>query len=174
MILIEADMRAAVAADRGLRTNGSRPSGASNGDADSAGRQPARAADQVGLSELLARDGAMHVRQVLAPTSQEGLWVIPPGERLADPYPLFTSERIREVIEQAAREADVVIIDTPPLLAAAESQVISASVDGAVMVVDSIATQPGAALEARDQLQRGGANILGVVLNRVSKSSAIR
>ena len=148
VILVEADMRA--------RNDGER-----------SGRRPE------GLAELLRSAGRVDIRNYMIETDFPGLWIIPSGTRSEDPYTLFSSDRIQEVIAQATAEADLVIIDTPGLLAAAESQLISAGTDGSVLVLDATTTQPSAALEARDLLRRGGANILGVVLNRVSKSSAV-
>ena len=150
MILVEADMRSHD--DEEERTNGRRPEG---------------------LSDLLRTAGRVDIRSYIRETDFPGLWVIPAGTRTDDPYALFSSDRIQEVIAQATAEADLVIIDTPGLLAAAESQLISAGTDGSVLVLDTTTTTPSAAIEARDLLRRGGANILGVVLNRVSKSSAV-
>lgn len=149
VILVEADMRSH---DDDDRSNGRRPEG---------------------LSDLLRTAGRVDIRSYIRETDFPGLWVIPAGSRTEDPYALFSSDRIQEVIAQATAEADLVIIDTPGLLAAAESQLISAGTDGSVLVLDTTTTPPAAALEARDLLRRGGANILGVVLNRVSKSSAV-
>ena len=149
VILVEADMRSHANGDR---KNGRRPEG---------------------LSDLLRTAGRVDIRSYIQETDFPGLWVIPAGSRTDDPYALFSSDRIQEVIAQATAEADLVIIDTPGLLAAAESQLISAGTDGSVLVLDATTTPPSAAVEARDLLRRGGANILGVVLNRVSKSSAV-
>jgi capsular exopolysaccharide synthesis family protein len=149
VILVEADMRSHVGEER---TNGRRPEG---------------------LSDLLRTAGRVDIRSYIRETDFPGLWVIPAGTRTDDPYALFSSDRIQEVIAQATAEADLVIIDTPGLLAAAESQLISSGTDGSVLVLDSTTTTPSAAIEARALLRRGGANILGVVLNRVSKSSAV-
>jgi capsular exopolysaccharide synthesis family protein len=148
VILIEADMRTA--------TNGDH-----------------RAAPDMGLADLLEGTSRPNLGQVLSETNYPGLYVIPAGDRPNDPYSLFSTDRIRDVIHQATAEADLVVIDTPSLLSAAESQLISSGVDGTVLVLDATSTQPGAAVEARDQLRRGGAKILGVIINRVSKSPAI-
>lgn len=149
VILVEADMRSHDGEDR---ANGRRPEG---------------------LSDLLRTVGRVDIRSYIRETDFPGLWVIPAGTRTDDPYALFSSDRIQEVIAQATAEADLVIVDTPGLLAAAESQLISAGTDGSVLVLDATSTAPSAAIEARDLLRRAGANILGVVLNRVSKSSAV-
>ena len=141
-----------------------------NGDGPRAtGRKPTP-----GLSDLLADDGHKDIRDYMSPTKQPGLLVMNAGSAAIDRYAVFSGGRLKELLGQASFEADLVVVDTPPLLGAAESQVISAGVDGSILVLDSTMTQPTAALEARDLLARSGANVLGVVLNRVNKSSAIR
>jgi polysaccharide biosynthesis transport protein len=129
--------------------------------------------DRAGLSDLLNNGARSDIRNYLLETDHPGLWVMPSGGGSDDPYTLFSSDRVSEVIAQACVHADMVIVDTPALLGAAEGQVLSAGTDGSVLVLDSTSTQPGAALEARDILRRSGSNILGVVLNRVPKSSAV-
>jgi capsular exopolysaccharide synthesis family protein len=120
-----------------------------------------------GLADLLAGDGAVSLREAVSDTDMPNLKVIAPGAMPTDPYSLFKTDRIREVVAQAREHADLVVVDTPALLQAAEGQVISSGVDGTVLVLDSLGTQTGAAVEAKELLVRGQANILGVVLNRV-------
>lgn len=126
-----------------------------------------------GLSDLLTGAGGQDLRAYLSTTSQPGLLVMNAGTATADPHALFSSSRISELMGQASFEADLVVVDTPSLLGAAESQVISAGVDGSILVLDATLTQPAAAVEARDVLARSGVNVLGVVLNRINKSSSI-
>jgi capsular exopolysaccharide synthesis family protein len=133
----------------------------------------ANGGERAGLADLLNGGARSDIRNYMVETDYPGLWVIPSGGGADDPYTLFSSDRVSDVIAQACVHADMVIVDTPALLGAAEGQVLSAGTDGSVLVVDSTSTQPGAALEARDVLRRSGSNILGVVLNRVPKSSAV-
>jgi polysaccharide biosynthesis transport protein len=63
------------------------------------------------------------------------------------------------------RYYDVVILDTPPLLAASEAAVLCASADGVVLVVRAGQTERSAAQEAIQQLGLVGARIVGAVLN---------
>jgi succinoglycan biosynthesis transport protein ExoP len=155
VILIRADIR-----DQRTLTNG-----AENG-------RPAREGAP-GLSDLLADAGRPDIQAYLSRTSQPNLFVMNAGADASDPYTLFSSSRISEVMGQAGLEADLVVVDTSSLLSAAESQIISAGTDASVLVLDTTTTQPIAALEARDVLQRSGANVVGVVLNRVNKGSSI-
>lgn len=126
-----------------------------------------------GLSDLLANGRTKDIRSYLQPTSQPGLWVMNAGTDTSDPYALFSTARIAELMSEAAVEADLVVVDTASLLGAAESQIVSAGVDASVLVLDTTLTQPMTALEARDILARGGANVVGVVLNRVNKNSFV-
>jgi capsular exopolysaccharide synthesis family protein len=126
-----------------------------------------------GLSDLLADAGRPDIQAYLSRTSQPNLYVMNAGADASDPYTLFSSSRINEVMSQAGLEADLVVVDTSSLLSAAESQIISAGVDASVLVLDTTLTQPTAAMEARDVLQRSGANVVGVILNRVNKGSSI-
>ena len=96
------------------------------------------------------------------------------GADASDPYTLFSSSRISEVMSQAGLEADLVVVDT---LGAAqrgrEPDHLRRASTRASSSWTPPCTQPIAALEARDVLQRSGANVVGVILNRVNKSSSI-
>jgi Mrp family chromosome partitioning ATPase len=61
---------------------------------------------------------------------------------------------------------DYVLLDAPPLLRFADGTLIGRLSDGAVIVVQAEATQREALVRAREQLQRAGVNVVGVVLNR--------
>jgi hypothetical protein len=62
--------------------------------------------------------------------------------------------------------ADLIILDAPPLLSSPLAQALAPTVDGVVLVVEANRTRTADAQEAKAALQAGGANILGVVLNR--------
>jgi Mrp family chromosome partitioning ATPase len=69
---------------------------------------------------------------------------------------------------QTARDADVIVLDTPPLLAFADAAILSAEADGVLVVADTIQSRLSALNEAQQVLQRVGARALGVVLNRAT------
>ena len=74
-----------------------------------------------------------------------------------------------KVLEQASLFADLVVIDAPPVLDSAESQVICSLADGALLVVDAGSTRTARASEARDELDRVKAEVLGVVLRDAAR-----
>ena len=65
-----------------------------------------------------------------------------------------------------SEKAELIILDTPPVLASPLSQALAPTVDGVILVVEADRTRTARALEAKHALQGGGANILGVVLNK--------
>lgn len=125
-----------------------------------------------GLAELLSGEDAP-LERYLQPGGQEGLRVLRPGRTPADARTVLSTDALRSVIEEASSQADLVVIDAPPLLTAAESRLICAAVDGTVMVVDAVATRPKDALEARELLTGDGTALVGVVLSRVSSTSVL-
>lgn len=72
-----------------------------------------------------------------------------------------------ELLQEAREIYDYVLIDLPPVLPVADALVLGAMVDGVVLVIDSGEVKVDLARDVKKQLQHAGANILGVVLNKV-------
>jgi hypothetical protein len=75
-----------------------------------------------------------------------------------------------EVIGQLRAEADIVLFDSPPILAVADATLLANLCDATLLVVLSSSTRADALRRAREQLAQAGARLLGVVLNRISTS----
>ena len=125
-----------------------------------------------GLSALLSTDGDLDVEAMLVDAGVPNLKLLAAGPSTTDPYSLVSEDRMRKVLEFAEPLADLVVIDTPALLTAAECQVVCSLADQTILVIDAVDTQTADAVEARDLLDRVHANVLGVVLTRVRKRRA--
>lgn len=68
--------------------------------------------------------------------------------------------------DKLAEQADLIILDAPPLLSSPLAQALAPTVDGVVLLVEAERTRTADALEARRALETGGATILGVVFNK--------
>lgn len=68
--------------------------------------------------------------------------------------------------QRLAEQAELIILDAPPVLSSPLAQALAPTVDGVVLVVEADRTRAADALEARRALETGGATILGVVLNK--------
>ena len=124
--------------------------------------------NQNGLTTLF-RDGAATVSSVSQETELGNLKVITSGPLPPNPAELLGSQRWHAILERLKAEADLVIIDSPPLQAVTDAALLAAVVDGTVFVIHARRTRRGAVRQGREALARGGGKILGVVMNRLKK-----
>ena len=100
-------------------------------------------------------------------TKVDNLYALTSGVIPPNPSELLGSERMRELLQEAREIYDYVLIDLPPVLPVADALVLGAVVDGVVLVIESGEVKVDLARDVKKQLQHAGANILGVVLNKV-------
>jgi succinoglycan biosynthesis transport protein ExoP len=97
----------------------------------------------------------------------EGLKVIPSGELPPNPAELLGSQRMHDFLADLAQQADIVLIDSPPVLPVTDPTVLAQAVDGVLLVVQAGSTRRAAAQRAVEALRQTGANVIGVVINAV-------
>jgi succinoglycan biosynthesis transport protein ExoP len=124
--------------------------------------------NQHGLTTLF-RDEAATVTEVAGETELANLRVVTSGPLPPNPAELLGSKRWLAILERLKAEADLVIIDSPPLQAVTDAALLAAVVDGTVLVIHARRTRRGAVRQAREALARSGGNILGVTMNRLKK-----
>lgn len=94
----------------------------------------------------------------------ENLHALPvPGECRSER--VFPADRAREVLDAMSRSYDWIVIDGPPVLEAPDAAGLAAIADGAVMVVRAGRTKRPVLARAVDLLRKGGARVIGSVLN---------
>jgi len=98
--------------------------------------------------------------------TQRSIYILPTGLAVPNPAELLGAGRTHQLLVALAREADMVIIDTPPVLLAAETLVIGRTVAGALLVVEARRTPIPAVQRAKDALIRNQTRLLGVVINK--------
>lgn len=101
-------------------------------------------------------------------TDVPNLRIMTTGPIPPNPAEILGSQRTREVIEHLKEEADLVIFDSPPVLAVTDAAVLSTVVDGVLLVLEVGRTRRDVIFRSTDALRRVGAQVLGVALNRVS------
>lgn len=121
----------------------------------------------VGLTQVLA--GTATLADALQTTDKPGLYVLPAGQIPPNPSELLGSQRMHQLIEKLS-ETHRVILDAPPLLPVTDAALLSASADGAVVVVSATDTRQEHVRRAASNLNAVGARVLGAVLNRVNTS----
>ena len=127
-----------------------------------------------GLGEILAGDLDLQrgVTQVTLESTKEGrplatLDVVLAGPVPPNPADLLESQRMRNLIVDAERDYDLVVIDTPPTLVVSDAVPLVKQVSGVIVVARLGQTERDAARKLRDQLDRLGAPTLGIVVNGV-------
>ncbi len=77
-----------------------------------------------------------------------------------------------EFMELVTANADVVIVDTPPVLVVTDAAVLANRVDGVILVLDTVNSTMRAAAHALQSLRLVGAHVLGTVVNRFEVRSS--
>ncbi|HEU4327196.1 MAG TPA: CpsD/CapB family tyrosine-protein kinase [Roseiflexaceae bacterium] len=101
----------------------------------------------------------------LQPTEVPGLSLLTSGPLPPRPADILGSRRMEAVIARLREEADIVLFDTPPVVAVTDAAVLATRVDGVLLVLQAQRTTRERARQARQILEKVKANIVGVVLN---------
>lgn len=123
-----------------------------------------RLSNSKGLSGFLA--GMDSLEDVIQKTQVDRLNIITAGPLPPNPAELLGSITMERFLKTIRNQYDFVILDCPPVVALTDGAVLSASSDGTVLVVASGETPIEVAQTAKENLQKVGANLLGVVLNK--------
>lgn len=119
----------------------------------------------VGLTTALI--GAAEVLDVLQPWGEDELFVLASGQIPPNPSELLGSDAMKQLLELLDDTFDAVVIDAPPLLPVTDAAVLSQHVGGVVMVVGAQKLRRQDLEKSLSALEMVGANLLGVILNRL-------
>jgi succinoglycan biosynthesis transport protein ExoP len=119
-----------------------------------------------GLSTFLS--GNAKLGSVIKRTNIPNLYYISSGPIPPNPSELLGSNLFKTMLQLLGEKFDQIIIDSPPILGFTDSVVLSASVDGVVLVVSGGKTPKETLRHTKDTLHQVNAKILGVVINRVN------
>ncbi|MEQ1884646.1 MAG: polysaccharide biosynthesis tyrosine autokinase [Bryobacteraceae bacterium] len=128
--------------------------------------------NSVGLANVLLQQISWR-DAVINMTEPKGLDLLPAGpstRRASD----VIGTGLTELIEEASREYDLVVLDAPPLLGFAEPLQMASIVDGVIIVARAGNTSRTALASVITTLARLRANLIGVVLNEVHKEVSAR
>lgn len=119
-----------------------------------------------GLTNAIMGDATLD--EVMSSTDIETLKVITSGPLPPEPTLLLRSQRMRTLIESLTGIADLVMLDSPPVLLVTDPIVMAAQVDGIILVMDAQKARREYVRRAAQMLQQAGTPILGAVFNKVS------
>lgn len=121
-----------------------------------------------GLSDILQDESFKSniFKNISLPFDYE-LSVISAGDKCAMPTEVLESDFLGELLEIVRSEFDVVIIDSPPILAVTDAQVISRQVDGLLLVSDINTVKKSELREVHRILETSFKNVFGLVANKI-------
>jgi len=117
------------------------------------------------MMQQLSLEEAVHKNVI------EKLDILTSGPIPPNPAEMLASERSKALWAKLAETYDYVLIDSPPVLAVADASILATQVDGVILVIRSAQTRIDLAKEAKDQLLKANANIIGTVLNQLNMQS---
>jgi len=106
--------------------------------------------------------------KILKKTFHENLFVIPSGVLPPNPSELLASKSMEAMMQKLQQDFEVIIFDSPPVIAVTDAAILSTKVDGTILVVNSGNTNRDALARGNALLESVDAKLLGVLLNGVN------
>ncbi len=125
--------------------------------------------NRLGLSSVISQQCSLE--DGIQGTDIPNLDVMTSGAIPPNPAEMMNSKRMTSIIEQLRQMYDIILIDTPPLLAVTDAQIVATKSDGVILVVDQGKVKRDIASKAVKNLESVNARILGVVLNNVKRKA---
>lgn len=124
-----------------------------------------------GLTTLLtSRSMEMDANSVIRESGVENLSILTAGPIPPNPSELLSSKHMLDLIEDLKQEYDMVVLDLAPILDAGETQQLTSSLDGTILVVRQSYSQKSAVKRAVELLKLTKSPILGYVMNDIDDS----
>ena len=125
-----------------------------------------RISNNYGLSDLLLHRKTM---EDVAVKYNEGLTVVPAGKIPPNPSEMLGSKAMGTFLDEMKKHFDYVVMDTPPLGAVTDAQVLSTKVDGTILVVKAGSTKKDVVMNSVNLIKKVNGNLIGTVLNGVEQ-----
>ena len=121
--------------------------------------------NSVGLTDVLT--GKTTLNEAVIDSEIGSLEVLPSGKLPNNPAELLSSPMMKELLQEAAKEYDSVIIDSSSVLEVTDTKILASLCDGVLLVLYKGNTQLEKAAEAKKVLEFSKAKISGVILNEM-------
>jgi capsular exopolysaccharide synthesis family protein len=126
-----------------------------------------------GLTDLV-RDESLLANPPLQETPVANLKLLTTGQLPPNPSELLGSRRMDEIIAALLARADVALFDAPPIIAVTDAALLSAKVDGVLLIISAGKTRREQARKAQALLEKVNARLIGTVLNNVKLDTSLQ
>ena len=120
------------------------------------------------LSSVFA--GRMKLAAAIQPTGVHGLHLLTCGRGISNPAEVLNSQRFALLLKSLAGAYDRILVDAPPVTVVTDAQILGARCDVTLLVLKADKSTRRAAQRAIEALRSVGVQVLGVVVNDISKS----
>lgn len=121
--------------------------------------------NEEGLSVALTQD--QNYSKYIQKTAVSGIMVLTAGPIPSNPAELIGSERMKNLIKEVSEQFDIVLFDSPPIIAVADGKILAREIDWVVLVLNLGEENQNYVQQAKELLDKVGAKFLGAVLNKV-------
>ena len=125
-----------------------------------------------GLSEYLVGE-VEDINAIIHPTKVENLFIVTAGGLPPNPSELLGSERMSALVDRLEQEWDMILFDSPPIVAVTDASMISGEIDAIAMVVKAGQTDRSAVDRALDTIRNVQAPLVGVILNGANPETLV-
>jgi len=121
---------------------------------------------EMGVTNYLL--GKAGIEDIVKPTFIDNLSIITSGPLPPNPSELLGSQLLPDLLQNLKKEYDVILLDSPPVIAVTDAAILSRYVEGVLLVIKAHKTHREAIKRAKTLLDNAEANIFGCLLNSIS------
>jgi len=122
-----------------------------------------------GMGDVLL--GNASVEEVILKDVENGLDILPSKHLKENVTELFLGNKMKELLEKLKETYDLIVLDTPPVAVTTDAVILSEYADGVVYIVGYDMVSKKELLQSKKLLDRAGANIYGIVVNKIDKKA---
>lgn len=111
------------------------------------------------------------LEEIIRPTGMSNLSFISAGTIPPNPAEMLDSQQMKDFLKLMKNQFDIIIVDSPPIIAVTDSEILSTITDGSILVVSADATELDLLEKSVQLIKNSGSSFLGTVLNNFSYKS---
>lgn len=120
-----------------------------------------------GMGSVLLGD--KKAEDVILKDIEANLDILPSKHLSQNVTELFLGNKMKDLLKELRGKYDLIVLDTPPLVVATDAVILSEYSDGVVYICGYDMVSKKELLQSKDMLDRAGANIYGIVVNKIDK-----
>ena len=115
--------------------------------------------------------GQVNLEDIIRPTVIENLHYVPSGTIPPNPSEMLSSKPMQDFLNDMRKKYELVILDSAPIIAVTDSEILAALVDATIMVVSAEKTELDLMMKASELIKSGSSSFIGAVLNNFTYKS---